>query len=72
MSFIAVSPFEDPTVKLAPKAQVVFVSDMFVQDYVGGAELTTEALIKSAPYEIARIRSKQLTPQVIQDNRDSL
>lgn len=45
------SPFEvsTPTKLLINKeTDIVFVADMFVEDYVGGAELTTEALIKSA------------------------
>lgn len=45
------SPFEQsqPTVTLIDDStDVVFVADMFVEDYVGGAELTTEALIRSA------------------------
>ena len=45
------SPFEQsqPTTTLIDDStDVVFVADMFVEDYVGGAELTTEALIRSA------------------------
>ena len=30
------------------ETDVVFIADMFVEDYIGGAELTTEALIQSA------------------------
>ncbi len=43
------SPFDQPTVPTVDEsADVIFVADMFVEDYVGGAELTIEALIQSA------------------------
>ena len=47
---------------LFPKeAQIVFVSDMFADDYVGGAELTLQALMDASPVPIARVRSRELT-----------
>jgi len=43
------SPFDTPqSVKVDPDADVIFVADFFVEDYAGGAEMTTEALISSA------------------------
>ena len=44
------SPFNSASrsVTIDDDADVIFVADMFVEDYVGGAELTTEALITSA------------------------
>ena len=43
------SPFgQSQTASIDPNADVIFVADFFVEDYVGGAELTTEALISSA------------------------
>jgi hypothetical protein len=57
------SPFEK-------KIEVVFVSDFFVQDVVGGAELTTEALIKGAPCRTYRIRSHQLSEDLIHKNSE--
>ena len=37
------SPFghenKGPSIKISDDADIVFVSDMFVEDYVGGAEL---------------------------------
>ena len=38
-------------------SEFVFVSDVFVEDYAGGAELTSEALI--APYEKEVIKINQ-------------
>jgi len=45
---------------------VVFVSDMFVEDYVGGAELTSEALIESSPIRVLKLRSSQLNIETLQ------
>lgn len=45
---------------------VVFVSDMFVSDYVGGAELTSEALIKSSPLKIHKLKSADVTMDLLQ------
>ena len=40
-----------------PGTQVVFVADMFVQDYPGGAEQTTEAIIRKCPVKSFKIHS---------------
>ena len=45
---------------------VVFVADMFASDYQGGAELTTEALLGSSPLRVHRIRSNEVTMEVLQ------
>lgn len=52
--------------KIPSTARIVFVSDMFVEDYVGGAELTTEALISSSPLEVFKLRSKDVTIDLLQ------
>jgi hypothetical protein len=58
-----VNPFEK-------KIEIVFASDFFVQDVVGGAELSTEALIKSSPYKTYQIRTNQLTKDLILKNKE--
>ena len=40
--------------------KVVFVADLFADDYTGGAELTTEALIEACPFEHIKIHAKDL------------
>jgi len=40
---------------------VVFVADMFADEYQGGAELTSEALIESCPVKIQKIKSKDVS-----------
>lgn len=48
-------------------SEVVFVSDMFVENYVGGAELTSEALISSSPYKVFKLHSKDVTLALLQE-----
>tara|TARA_B100002019_G_scaffold290246_3_gene307509 strand:+ start:4714 stop:6642 length:1929 start_codon:yes stop_codon:yes gene_type:complete len=47
---------------------VVFVSDAFAEDYVGGAELTTKAIIDSAPehVKVFKIHSSNVTEKTIE------
>ena len=49
---------------------IVFVSDLFAQDYPGGAELTTDAIIQEASVPLLCIRSKQLTPALLKKFKD--
>lgn len=50
-----------PVVNIPEDCEVVFVADMFKEDYVGGAELTTEALIEASPFKVFKIHSKDVT-----------
>ena len=63
------SPFnEAQTVsiqQMIQSSEVVFVSDFFVEDYAGGAELTTEALIESSNLKVCKVRSNQLTMDLL-------
>ena len=45
---------------------IIFVADMFSKDYVGGDELTTDALIDSSPLNVLRIHSKDLTLKTLE------
>ena len=47
-------------------ADVVFVADYFLEDYGGGAERTTDALIETSPYSIIKVYSKDLSQEMIQ------
>jgi len=53
-------------ISIPEDCQMVFVSDMFVEDYVGGAELTTEALIESSPFQVFKLRSHQVTMETLE------
>jgi hypothetical protein len=43
---------------------------MFVEDYVGGGELTTEAIVRSCYMPIAKIRSTQVTVELMKQHKD--
>ena len=47
-------------------ADIIFVSDLFTDEYLGGAELSTEALFASSPYKTYKIKSNELTQELIQ------
>jgi glycosyltransferase involved in cell wall biosynthesis len=51
-------------------ARVIFVSDIFIEDYVGGAELTSQALIDSCPFEVYKLHSRDVTMELLQHNAD--
>lgn len=57
-------------IKIPPTAKIIFVSDMFVEDYVGGAELTSEALIQASPLEVFKLHSKDVNIELIQEGKD--
>ena len=50
---------------------IVFAADAFVEHYVGGAELTTQALIDSALYPSARSVTGQTTVELMKDMKNS-
>jgi len=50
------------------QARVVFVADLFIEDYVGGAELTTEAIIETCPAKAFKLHSQSLTEDLVQKN----
>lgn len=45
---------------------VVFVSDLYIEDYVGGAELTTQSLLDSSPLNIFKLKSSEVTLELLQ------
>ena len=49
---------------------VIFVSDLFVEDYVGGAELTFEALINNSLLPIAKAHSSKITADLMKQHHD--
>ena len=63
------SPFDTPqAVQLDPAADVIFVADFFVEDYAGGAEMTTEALITSATdLNIQKLHANKVTMDLLRD-----
>ena len=60
-----------PLEYVIPKStRVVFVNDFFVKDIEGGAELTSEAIIKKSPVRVFKLHSGSVTRKMIEANRD--
>jgi len=51
-------------------SKVIFVADMYSSEYVGGAELTTDAIIDASPHACFRLKSQQLSIDLIQRATD--
>ena len=51
---------------------VFFVSDSFVEQYVGGAELTTEALIGKSLLPVRKVLSKNVTLDLLEQHKDDI
>ena len=62
--------FINPKQQIDQSAEIVFVSDMFLEDYVGGAELTTEALISESPFKVQKILSRDVNLATLQQGKD--
>jgi len=52
--------FVNPNTLIQPNADIIFVADLFAEDYGGGAELTSEALIRESPYKVQKLHSKDV------------
>jgi glycosyltransferase involved in cell wall biosynthesis len=51
--------------------QIIFVADLFAEQYAGGAELTSDALIESSPEIVKKVHAKNLTVEFLQANADA-
>jgi len=57
-------------ISIPADAKIIFVSDMFASDYVGGAELTSQALIDSSPVKVFPLRSRDVTMELLKEGVD--
>ena len=62
--------FVNPNSLIDPSSEVIFVADLFVEDYVGGAELTSEALIKESPYKIQKLHSSKVNLATLDQGKE--
>ena len=62
------SPFTEPK---QPEFKIIFVQDFLLSDLVGGAELSMDALHRSAPAPFAVVRSSQITRELIETHLNS-
>lgn len=49
---------------------VVCVADMFLSQYPGGAEMTTEALLSNSPLKVCRLNSRDVTMETLSSGVD--
>ena len=67
------SPFENNTKDDFSESKIVFVSDLHRDDYAGGAELSTDALLKTSTFgKVCFLRSRELTAQHIQQGTQKI
>ena len=52
------------------KVDTIFVADFFADTYVGGAELTTEAILERSPCPITKMQCKNLNAQFVLENKN--
>ena len=50
---------------------IIFAADAFAEQYVGGAELTTESIIKGSKMPIGKMLCSVMTPKIMQKYKDS-
>jgi glycosyltransferase involved in cell wall biosynthesis len=59
-----------PPAAIPQDAQIVLVSDLFADEYAGGAELTTEGLIETSPFKVHKLKSKDVTLELLRQGTD--
>jgi len=60
------SPFNiEPPPSVPDDCDIVFVGDMFSSDHLGGAELTTDAIIDSSTYKVFKLHSSKVTAELL-------
>lgn len=65
------SPFQ-AEVKVPDSCKIVWVQDLFAEQYAGGAELTSQALIDEGKYPIFRVNSDKVTLETLQSGAGKL
>ena len=53
------------------KENIYIVSDFFIDEYAGGAELSTSSLISYCDSECIEVKSRQVTLDMLSNNRKS-
>jgi len=57
---------------IPPKTQVIFVQDFFASEVVGGAELTSDAIIKACPKQLFQLHSHSVTEAMIKKHHGKI
>jgi len=59
---------DEEAISVPQETEVIFVSDMFIEDHLGGAELTSEAIVESSPFRIFKLHSSKVTIDILSEN----
>ena len=62
--------FVNPNKIIDPKAEVIFVADLFEEDYAGGAEMTSESIISESPFRIQKLHSRNVNLAALSQGSD--
>ena len=57
---------------IPPATEVVFVQDFFAKELVGGAELTSDAIIKACPKKLFELHAHSITETLINKHKDKI
>lgn len=55
-----------------PSTQVIFVQDFFASELIGGAELTSDAIIQACPYRLFQMHSHSVTESIVLKNKEKV
>lgn len=59
-----------PVFYVPKETKLIVVSDFFVEDLVGGAELTLQAILDKCPVKYFKVRSAQVTSDLVEAGKD--
>jgi len=62
--------FVDPRNIIDASCEVIFVADLFEEDYAGGAEMTSEAIINESPYKVFKLHSRDVNISTLSQGKD--
>lgn len=62
--------FLNPNKLIEEDCEIIFVADLFEEDYAGGAEMTSEALIQESPYKVQKIHSRDVSLASLSQGKD--
>ena len=52
--------------------EVIFVQDFFAKELIGGAELTSDAIIKACPKKLFELHAHSITESLIKKHKDKI
>jgi len=62
--------FLNPNKLIESQADIIFVADLFEEDYAGGAEMTSEAIIQESPFRVQKLHSRDVSLGALSQGRD--